>query len=163
MDMETLKPVDHSALGTNQAVIILLLVLAFILNLPPLAGVVAVFMLAGTALARPGFGWLYQSVLRPSGLVKPDVIRDNPEPHRFAQGFGGVVVLVGLISLLTGLTTLGWALAWLVVALAALNLFGGFCVGCAMYYWLNRIHLPGFVKSPPAGTFPGLRPRREQS
>jgi hypothetical protein len=161
--MDTLKPVDHSALGTNQAVIILLLILSFILNTPILAGIVAFFMLAGTALARPGFGWLYQSLLRPMGLVKPDVLRDNPEPHRFAQGFGGVVVFAGFISLLAGFTTLGWALAWLVVALAALNLFAGFCVGCAVYYWLNRLNLPGFVKSPPSGTIPGLRPRRNQS
>jgi hypothetical protein len=161
--MDTLKPVDHSALGTNQAVIIILLILAFIFNLALLVGVVALFMLVGTAFARPGFGWLYQSVLRPTGLVKPDVIRDNPEPHRFAQGFGGIVVSIGLVCLLTGITTLGWALAWLVVALAALNLFGGFCVGCAVYYWMNRLRLPGFIKSPPAGTFPGLRPRRNQS
>jgi hypothetical protein len=159
--METLKPVDHSALGTNQALIILLLVLAFVLNFPPLVGIVALFMLGGTALAQPGFGWLYRSVLQPTGLVKPDVIRDNPEPHRFAQGFGGTVVLIGFILLYTGATPVGWGLAWLVVALAALNLFAGFCVGCAVYYWLNRIHLPGFVKSPPAGTIPGLRPRRD--
>jgi hypothetical protein len=39
---------------------------------------------------------------------------------------------------------LGWALSWIVVALAALNLFAGICVGCLMYYWLNRLGVPGF-------------------
>ena len=73
------------------------------------------------------------------------------------------MILGGFATLLAGVPELGWALAWLVVALAALNLFGGFCVGCAVYYWLNLLHLPGFVKAPPAGTFPGLRPRRHQS
>ena len=158
--MNILKPVDHSALGTNQAVIILLLVLGFVLDAPLLAGLVAFFMLGGTALSRPGFAWIYTRLLRPLGWVKPDVIQDNPEPHRFAQGFGGSVVLVAFLALLGGLSGLGWSLAWLVVALAALNLFGGFCVGCAVYYWLNRLKVPGFAKQPPSGTFPGLRPRR---
>jgi hypothetical protein len=160
-EMNALKPVDHAALGANQAVIILLLVLSFILDAPLLAGLVALFMLGGTALGQPGFAWLYRLVLRPLGLVKPDVLRDNPEPHRFAQGFGGVVVLAAFLALLNGLSGLGWALAWLVVALAALNLFIGFCVGCALYYWLNRLHVPGFAKSPPAGSLPGLRQRQQ--
>ena len=157
--MNALKPVDHAALATNQASIILLLVLAFVVNAPLLAGLVALFMLAGTALAQPGFGWLYRLVLRPLGLVKPDILQDNPEPHRFAQAFGGVVVLAGFLALLSGLSGFGWALVWLVVALAALNLFVGFCAGCAVYYWLNRLGVPGFNQPPPAGSFPGLRRR----
>lgn len=161
--METLKPVDHSAFNTNQATLISLLVLGFILNAPWLVALVSVFMLIGTAIGKPGFGWIYTRLLRPRGWVRPDVLLDNPEPHRFAQGFGGVVTVAGFLSLLGGLTVLGWGLVWLVVGLAALNLFGGFCVGCAVYYWLNRLHVPGFVKAPPAGIFPGLRPRRQTS
>src|SRR5512133_4136436 len=163
--MNVLKPVDHSALGTNQAVIILLLVLGFVFNAPLLVGLVALFMLGGTLLGRPGFAWLYTRALRPLGLVRPNVLPDHPEPHRFAQGFGGSVVLLGFLALLLGLPALGWALAWLVVALAALNLFAGFCVGCAVYYWLNRLKVPGFAQRPPEGALPGqrpsLRPRRQ--
>jgi len=158
--MSTQRIVDHSALSTSQAGIILLLILSFILNAPLLTGLVALFMLVGALVGRPAFGWVYTLFLRPAGLVKPNQLADNPEPHRFAQGFGGTVVLVGFIALLSGLAALGWALTWLVVALAALNLFGGFCVGCAVYYWLNRLNVPGFRVSPPVGTFPGLRPRR---
>ncbi len=143
----------------NQAAIIVLLLAGFIGNALPFVALVALFMLGGTLLGRPGFGFFYTRLLRPLGWVKPDVILDNPEPHRFAQGFGGTVVLAGFLALLGGLTTLGWALAWLVIGLAALNLFAGFCAGCAVYYWLNRLHVPGFLKTPPAGTFPGLRPR----
>lgn len=161
--MERLKPIDHAALNTNQASLITLLVLAFLFNVPVLVGLVSLFMLVGAAVGRPGFGWVYARLLRPRGWVKPDVLLDNPEPHRFAQGFGGVVTLLSTLSLLGGLAILGWALTWLVIGLAALNLFGGFCVGCAMYYWLNRLHVPGFVKAPPAGTLPGLRPRRHSS
>ncbi len=160
--MNTFRPVDHSALAVNQATIILLLVLAFIFNAPLLVAVVAAFMLGGTAIGKPGFGWLYTRILRPLGLVKPDVLEDNPEPHRFAQGMGGVFVLAGFAALTAGFATLGWALAWIVVALAALNLFAGFCVGCAIYYWLGRLRVPGFVKTPPSTSrIPGWKPSHD--
>lgn len=156
---QTIQKVDHSALRTNQAFIIGLSLAAFVADAPWLAALVALVMAAGTALRVPGFGFIYKRVLRPLGWVKPDVIEDNPEPHRFAQGFGAVVLAAGVVALWTGAGALGWGLVWLVVALAALNLFAGFCAGCAVYYWLNRLHVPGFVKSAPQGTFPGMRPR----
>ena len=154
----TLHPVDHSAIRTNQAFVIGLSVLAFILDIPWLAGLVAGVMLLGTTLKQPGFAFFYRFVLKPLGLARPDVLPDNPEPHRFAQGFGGLVLLAGFGALLAGLSWPGWALTWLVIALAALNLFGGFCVGCAVYYWLSRMNVPGFKKSPPPNTVPGMRP-----
>jgi hypothetical protein len=154
-----LSKVDHSALRTNQAAIILLLLVGFIANLPWLSGLTALVMLLGTALKRPGFGLLYTRILKPLGWVKPDVLDDNPEPHRFAQGFGGVVLVIASLAFVLGAGALGWGLTWLVVALAALNLFVGFCAGCAVYYWLNRLNVPGFAKNPPAGTFPGMRPK----
>jgi hypothetical protein len=155
----SLRPIDHSALRTNQALIIILTILAFVLNLPWLVVLVAVVMLTGTLIGQPGFGFFYRYVLKPAGWLKADVLPDNPEPHRFAQGLGGVFLAASSITLFAGAAAVGWSLAWLVVALAALNLFGGFCVGCAVYYWLNRLGLPGFSKSPPEGTFPGTRPK----
>ncbi len=151
--------VDHSALRTNQVAIIVLLLLAFILDAPVLVALTALVMLAGTALRRPGFLPVYAQLLKPRGWVKPEVLQDNPEPHRFAQGFGGVVLVAATLAFLFGAGALGWALSWLVIALASLNLFAGFCVGCAVYYWLNRLNVPGFVKAPPAGTFPGMKPK----
>ena len=160
---EELQKIDHGALKANQLVIITLNVAAFVLNLPWLAALVALTMLAGSALGRPGFGFIYKAALRPLGMVKPEILLDNPEPHRFAQGFGGAVMLAGTIFLLAGASILGWGLVWLVNALAALNAFGGFCVGCAVYYWLGRLSVPGFHKSPPAGTFPGKRPSQQEA
>ncbi len=154
-----LVKVDHSAIKVNQAIIVALNILAFVLSAAWLAGVVALVMIIGTALKFPGFSFVYRYALKPSGLVKSEVLMDNPEPHRFAQGLGGVVLLGGTLALFFGASALGWGLVWLVVALAALNLFGGFCAGCAVYYWLSRLNVPGFHKSPPAGTFPGMRPR----
>jgi hypothetical protein len=155
---QNLQKVDHARLKSHQIIIVALNVLAFILNLPLLAAFVALVMGAGAVLKVPGFGFVYNYVLKPRGWMKPDVLDDNPEPHRFAQLMGVVFMTVGSIALFLGATVLGWGLVWLVVALAALNAFGGFCVGCAVYYWLNRLHLPGFSKQPPDGTFPGMKP-----
>jgi len=158
MEIPLLK-VDHTALKVNQSFIIGLNILAFIINLPWLALIVTLAMAIGTALKVPGFGFVYKYVLKPRGWVKSEVFDDNPEPHRFAQGFGAVVMASGVIALFAGAASLGWGLVWLVIALAALNLFAGFCAGCAVYYWLNRLSVPGFVKAPPTGTFPGMRPK----
>lgn len=151
--------VDHTALRSNQAAIILLLLVAFVLNSPWIAAVVALVMLAGTAVGRPGFFPVYVGILRPLGIARPDPLPDNPEPHRFAQGVGGVVAGAAALLLFLGSAAAGWSLVWLVVVLAALNLFLGFCVGCAVYYWLARLKVPGFARVPPDGTFPGMRPR----
>lgn len=159
MTTQPLQKVDHSALKVNQIIIISLNILAFVLNLPIVAGVVALAMGLGSLLGKPGFGFLYSSFLKPRGLVKPDVLDDNPEPHRFAQFVGFLFVAGGTIALYLGSALLGWTLVWIVVALAALNAFGGFCVGCAMYYWLARLKVPGFAKQPPTGTFPGMKPK----
>lgn len=155
----SLSTVDHAALRTNQAAIITLLVVAFVIDAWWLAALVMLVMAYGTLRRQPGFRFIYAGWLRPRGWVKPELVRDNAEPHLFAQGFGAVVLLAAVIALLAGAPALGWGLAWLVVALAALNLFAGFCLGCAVYYWLNRLRLPGFVKPPPPGTLPGMRPK----
>lgn len=163
MTSQTLQKVDHSALKANQLVIIILSVLAFILNQPILAAFVALVMGLGSAFKVPGFGFVYKSLLKPQGWMKPDVLNDNPEPHRFAQFLGFLFMTAGSIALFLGSSVLGWSLVWIVVALASLNAFGGFCVGCAVYYWLARINAPGFSKQPPTGTFPGMKPRAGQS
>jgi hypothetical protein len=147
--VETTRKVDQSALKVNQAFIIGLLILAFVLNTVWLVVFVAAVMLVGTAAPPLSlFKGIYQRALKPAGLVKPNVIADNPEPHRFAQGFGGVVLLGAIAALFAGATTLGWALVGLVVILAALNLFLGFCAGCFVYYQLNRLGVPGFNRAP---------------
>lgn len=156
---ETLHPVDHKALKTNQIIIIALNLLAFILGLPWVSLGVGIVMALGTAFRKPGFYPIYAGMLKPLGWVKPEVIKDNPEPHRFAQGFGTVVLLGGSAALLSGFSALGWSLVWIVIILASLNAFAGFCAGCFVYYQLAKIKLPGFSKKAPEGTFPGLKPK----
>lgn len=141
------RRVDYSALRTNQAFTISLLALAFVIDAPALAACVAAVMLVSALVPPLGlFTRLYRHLLRPAGIVRPHVIPDHPEPHRFAQGFGGTVVALGTLLLVAGAAA-GWALIALVIALASLNLFAGWCAGCMMYYWLNRLGVPGFVHS----------------
>jgi hypothetical protein len=149
MAEHTVRKVDHSALRTNQAFIIGLLLAAFIGNSWLLVLFVCVVMIVGTIWPGVGlFKRIYLHILKPSGLLKPDVIMDNPEPHLFAQGLGGAFLLGGTAALLAGASSLGWVLTWIVIVLAALNLFVGFCAGCFVYYQLNRLGVPGFNSAP---------------
>ena len=145
--MSISRKVDHSALRTNQAFIIGLLSLAFVLDAPLLVAFVAVVMIVGTIWPEVGlFKRIYRHVLRPAGIARADVRPDNPEPHRFAQGLGGTFTALSTLALLAGGAGIGWALSWLVIVLAALNLFAGWCAGCTVYYWLNRLGVPGFTQ-----------------
>jgi molybdopterin converting factor small subunit len=153
-----LRGVDHNALRANQGSIIALLLIAFVLDAPGLAAGVGAVMLLGTLAGKIGFLPVYWA-LRRLRLAVPDILQDNPEPHRFSQGLGAVVLLGGEVAFMAGAPALGWGLVWLVIGLAGLNLFGGFCAGCAVYYWFNRLGLPGFSQAPPPGAFPGRRPQ----
>ncbi len=147
--MNVERRVDHSALRVNQAFIIGLLGLALLLGAIPLVAFVAAVMVIGTIWPGAGlFKRIYQHLLKPAGLVQPDIRPDNPEPHRFAQGVGGVCTALGTLALLAGATVPGWALVGLVIVLAALNLFAGWCAGCTLYYWLSRLGVPGFDRQP---------------
>ncbi len=139
------RKVDHSAIRTNQAFIIGLLVIAFVLDAKWLVAFVSAVMLIGTVFPKVAlFKAVYWYILKPLKIARPEVQRDNPEPHLFAQGVGGTVLLIATVAFVANVAVLGWALSWVVVALAALNLFAGICVGCLMYYWFNRLGVPGF-------------------
>ena len=141
--------VDQSALKVNQAFIIVLLLAAFVFDNWPIAALVSAVMLLGTFVPRLSlFKRIYQQILKPLNWVRPNVIPDNPEPHLFAQGFGGSVLFLATVSILSGLSILGWVLIWLVIGLASANLFLGFCAGCFLYYQLSMRHVPGFKHSP---------------
>jgi hypothetical protein len=146
--VQSVRRVDHSAIRANQAFIITLLLAAFVLNFWPLAAFVSLVMVVGTAVPQLAlFQQIYHRLLKPVGIVQPDMVPDNPEPHRFAQGFGGVVLGTGALLLASG-SSAGWVLVWLVIVLAGVNLFLGFCAGCFLYYQLNRFGVPGFTHGP---------------
>lgn len=146
--MSDLSPeLDRSALRVNQAAIVALLTLAFVGGWPWLVAAVAAVMAIGAAAGRPGFGVLYTHALRPAGWVRPDRVAEDPAPHRFAQALGAAMLLAATVALLAEHPLAGWALAWVVVALASLNLASGICVGCALHYALARLGVPGFARA----------------
>ena len=131
--------VDHTALKVNQSFIIGLLVLAFLLYQPWLVAFVGLVMLVGTIWPQAGlFKRIYSDLLKPAGLLKPDPRPDTPAPHLFAQGVGALVLGAALLAFATGGVVAGWLLTALVIVLAAVNLFAGFCVGCFIYFQLAR-------------------------
>src|SRR3989304_4385562 len=64
---------------------------------------------------------------------------DLPTPPRPAQRLGGFFLGRAGLSFAVGWPSTGWILAALVALLAAVNLFAGVCVGCAIYYWLGAL------------------------
>jgi hypothetical protein len=144
-----LPKVDQSVIKVSQASMILLLLSGFVLDLWPLIAAVAIINFLG--VISPSLNlWrhLYMQILKPAGLVKPNVIPDHHEPHLFAKAVGGVLATVASILLVLGLPVAGWVVTWILIFLAAVNLFLGFCLGCFMYYQLNRVGVPGFNQSP---------------
>ena len=101
---ETLRKVDQNGLKTGQAVTILLLIAAYVLNSWVLVAFVAVAQLLG-ALDVPfaPYRLFYQNVVKATGWVKPNVITDNPEPHRFAMLVGALFNGVATLALLSSL------------------------------------------------------------
>ncbi len=143
------RMVDHSAIRTAQASLIVLLIAGFVLNTWLLVALTSVALAVSAINPRLSpFRFVYSKLLQPSGLVRPAIKLDNPEPHRFSQAVGATVTALATIALLLNIPLLGWLLAWLVVGLAALNLFAGICVGCLMYYQFSRLKVPGFTRLP---------------
>ena len=147
--METTRKVDQNGLKTGQALTIILLIAGFIFNAWPLVALVAIAQLLG-GLAAPfaPYKLIYKHLVLPTGLVKPHVELDNPEPHRFAMLVGTLFNGVGTLALIAGAPLVGWALVWIVIVLANLNLWAGFCLGCWFYYQFNRLGIPGFTQAP---------------
>jgi hypothetical protein len=142
--------VDITAIKFNQASIVALTLVAFLLNFSWLVLFVALVLLVGTVW--PGaalFKQIYQRLLKPAGLLKAKVVEEDSAPHNFAQGMAGTIMLVASLALFLGLGSLGWALAGLVALLAAVNLLFSFCAGCFTYFQLSRLGL--FRGSKPVG------------
>lgn len=130
---------DHTALKFNQASIIALLLLAFAFNWMWMVAFVGAVMLVGTVWPNAGlFKLIYLRLVKPTGLLKPDLRLDKPHPHLFAQGLGGLFLALATAAFVSGATLWGWLLAAIVVVLAAINLFAGFCLGCFFYFQLVR-------------------------
>ena len=136
--------VDRTALRVNQATIIALLAIGFLLDQPWLVVFVCVVMAVGTVVPSAAlFQRFYRDILRPVGLLRPDLSEEDAAPHRFAQGLGAIVLAAASVALFSGAAILGWGLVFVVIALAAVNLIFGFCAGCFVYFQIQRLRAGG--------------------
>jgi hypothetical protein len=118
----------------SAAVTFVVLVVAYLLGSAPLLGLqVAVFAVAAIAGLRwSPYGNLFRLLKRRLDLGPPPATEPAAGP-RFSQTMGLLFTGGGLIAILSGATTLGWALVLMVVALSGLLAATGICVGCEMY------------------------------
>jgi hypothetical protein len=130
--------VDQSHLKTNQVLIIFLSLIAFIFDIKWVVPGIAIILIFGSLFKRPGFAFVNQLLLYPLGLTKPKIVEDSPKPHLFAQIIGAITLGLAAISLFFNLVVIGWLLLAIIVLLASLNLFFGYCLGCSLYYLIYR-------------------------
>ena len=136
--------VDHAEIKTGQLLTIAIAALSIYLNEERiLIGLGVVFLL--TALVRPlsPFGLVYKALLRPLKVMSSDYRLDNMQAHNFGQLIGALTVAVAVVLMMQGYELAGWAVVWVLIGLTATS-YLGWCVGCFLYYQINRMGLNGF-------------------
>ena len=126
--------VDARAVRSSQGLVALLVLAAAAAGSPRLLAVPALLLFLSAALGRRG----NLAVLAFDRLVRPRLSTaelEDARPPRFASTVGAVFLGASLLAFAAEVPLLGWALALVVAALAALSAATGFCVGCRMY-WL---------------------------
>jgi hypothetical protein len=110
-----------------------------------------------TALAGSGWGLLAISIgfwlrllfgprISPLALLSVKVITPRlgkvklvpGPPKRFAQGIGAAVSTSALLLFAAGAAAAAWTLLGILVVAASLEAFAGFCLGCAIFGFLQR-------------------------
>jgi hypothetical protein len=136
-----------AALGTQQTL--------------PLMLLCAVFLLSGSIRAVSPFTLLYRWVVSPLHLIRSDYRLDNIQPHKFGQLVGALTVVIALGLIEVGYPMVGWSVVAVLIGLTVTS-FSGWCIGCFLYYQLNRLGLRGFFQHAPKdkGVSSGKRPRR---
>lgn len=131
--------IDPRGPRTNQAVLAVGLALGFVLGWWPVAPLFAVVLGLGVVLG-PKWGPVlvaYRHLLAPR--LGPPTELEDPRPPRFAAAIGLAFLAAATVAFILGASVVGWVLALIVAALAALAAVTGLCVGCEMYLLLNRL------------------------
>jgi hypothetical protein len=115
---------------------------AFLLQLPWLAGMVGAHLLISAALGArfflPGRPWLLIRRTLRLGSTEPE----HEYPPRFAQALGGTFIAVSAVGFLFGLPVAGWFLVAAVAGLQTLLATTGYCLGCKLYFlkwWIPSV------------------------
>ena len=135
--------VDRNQAKFSQGCTVLLVILAFIFRSPALVAITAICLaLSAFTHQMSPYSLLYKGVVVPLGLLKPKIVEDDPNPHRFANVIGTVFLVASSFFLFfTPFKTVGWVLDLIMFVLSGINFTVGFCLGCFMYYHLGRLGL----------------------
>ena len=165
MTEHAITHVDHAEIKMGQILTVVISSVALILQEPILLiSLGVIFLLSGTVRALSPFSMLYRWVVNPIGIMKSDYRLDNIQPHKFGQLVGALTILMALGVMQLGYPMLGWGVTVLLILLTMVS-YAGWCIGCYMYYQLNRIGLGGFFKYAPgdASTMMGMRPAKDKT
>jgi hypothetical protein len=131
------NPVNEYAARVTAALVVLLSVLTLVTGFGwGLALIAAGFWLR--VLFGPRISPLAQlsvKVLTPR-LGKTRLVPGPPK--RFAQGIGAVMSTAAAVLLAAGLAPAAWGLLAVLIVAASLEAFAGFCLGCAIFGFLQR-------------------------
>lgn len=127
--------VDVNVPRFNQGVVAAVTALAFVIQYPPLVGIMAAVLLV-SAFGPTSVAPLTQLYVR---AIRPRISSGGPTefepaaPPRFAQRIGSGFLLGASLAFVLGASVVGWALTLIVTALAALAAATRICVGCILY------------------------------
>lgn len=129
--------IDQGAPRTNQAVVAIVVLLAFALDqawwLPVLTGILYFGVLFGRRYVLPYH--LYFRVIQPR-LGK--VWMEDERAPRFAQAMGATGLLIGFLCIQADAVAIGWGLVLLLAAAALMSTFSGICLGCLTYRMIAK-------------------------
>lgn len=120
--MQHTNTVDHNALRSAQVMTIATLIASIVVRRwEPVAGLALVFLITGLSFQAGPFILVYRWLLRPLGLVRPDLRTDHLQPHRFGQAVGAVSAGAAAALLYLGYATAGWILVLILILLTAVS------------------------------------------
>ncbi len=128
------RHIDPRGMRFGAGISAIILLIAFLANLPWLAVLVGVNLgvssFFGTRLFLPSRPW---PLIRRTLHLGPPV-PEHEYPPRFAQALGATFLGLAGIAFLVGVTPLGWLLVAAVAGLQTLLAVTGICVGCRLYF-----------------------------
>lgn len=136
--------VDHAEIKLGQIFTMVMSVIAFTFAEPKwLIALGGIFLVTAFFRSLSPFVLAYRHAVRPLGIMHSDYRLDNIQPHAFGQIIGAVTVAIAVALLYMGYSIAGWVIVWVLVGLTLIS-YLGWCIGCFMYYQLNRLGLKGF-------------------
>jgi hypothetical protein len=141
---DAVRQIDVRGPRFSAALTCAVLAIAYLTGSRALLGLqVAVFAVAAIAGLRwSPYGNLFRVLKRRLDLGPPPATEPEAGP-RFSQLMGLLFTGAGLVALLAGAGTAGWALVLVVVALSALLATTGICVGCEVHALGQRVRSGG--------------------